>query len=136
MKMDAKQFSWAYLIDRGMANLQPSYYGGYEAVDKKFPKDAKRPGDWTDRYDDNALRMIKQHGVNWNKTLAPESESHSQFQGTFCDSTQEDFLEGVLVLNGGQKIHYMAEPLTADVFQLMAEVDEFKAKYEEIFNCT
>ena len=131
--MDAKQFAWAYLIDRGRANVQPSYYGGYEAVDKKFPKDTPRPGEWYDNFNANALRMIKQYGVNWKKTLAPESESHSQFQGTFCDSKQEDFLEGVLILNGGQKIHYMAEQLTADVFQLMAEVDEFKAKYEAIF---
>lgn len=26
--MNSKQFAWAYMVDRGDANVKPSYYGG------------------------------------------------------------------------------------------------------------
>jgi hypothetical protein len=130
--MNSKQFAWLYLVSNGMAGARHSYYGGYEQVDKSLP-----PLSWDkglEQYKKIYLAQIKAHGVNWTKTKAPETGTHSIFNGTFADSGEEEHLEGVLVLNNGTKQNWIAEALEVkNVFDMMAAVHEAPEKFKQLF---
>ncbi len=132
--MDAKQFAWLYLIEHGKAGCSPSFYGGYE-----FDRNVR---DTYNAYDIAAydkirltyLETAKRIGVNWTKTKAPKSETHSVFNGTFADAGESEYLDGMLVLNDGSKQHWIAEALeVTNVFEMMATASAAEAKFKEYF---
>lgn len=131
--MNAKQFAWTYMVLNGHANMKKSFYGGTEAVDPKAPGKKRKPGGYCDSWNDAFIQQIKTVGVNWNKTDAPYSEKEASFTDTFHDPEDVEVLYGDLVLNNGYKQRWMGEPLVMGVFEAMAAIDEFKAKYKEIF---
>lgn len=130
--MDAKQFAWLYLIENGYAGVEPSYYGGWDlinsnsasvySIDKMFS------------LKEEFLKKIREVGVNWDKTLEPESDSVCTFQGTFCDSKQKEYLTGKLVLKNGESVVWYADAIEiTNVFQMMAEVDVATHRAMELF---
>lgn len=129
--MNATQFAWVYLIENGRANMEPSFYGGYDPVDAKAPGAVEK--NWYKNWDDAFKKEIMRFGVDWKKTQAPRSESYSQFTDTFHDPEYKEFLTGELVLKNGQKQFWAADPLTMGVFEAMAAIDEYKAKGVELF---
>lgn len=130
--MDAKQFAWTYMVLNGKANKCHSFYGGYDIVDKKISGGKKLA--WYDvDYNESFIKMIKDVGVDWRKTYPPTNESESVFNGTFDDNGSKEVLTGELVMKNGYVQHWIAEPLTCGVFEAMAKIDEFRAKYYEIF---
>jgi len=138
--MDAKQFAWLYLVEQGMAGRTPSYYGGFE-IDDKSKKRCK--GVVSDTYYWNAgtdplreqfFKEIREHGVDWDKTEPPQSETHSQFTDTFHDPTYKEYLEGVLVLNNGIKQPWCGEALeVTNVFDMMAAVSTSEERFIKAF---
>lgn len=130
--MDAKQFAWAYLISLGQANVEPSYYGGTDVVDDEVVG-KKDPNAYTRyTYEEAFLNKIKAVGVNWTKTQAPKSSMYSEFEGTFCDPSEKEYLTGTLILKDGSKQFWMADKLVANVFDIMADIDSLKAKFKEL----
>jgi hypothetical protein len=131
--MNSKQFAWLYLVSNGIAGARHAYYGGYDQVDKSLPEIGYDYGK-LEEYKKIYLAQIKAHGVNWNKTQAPETDTHSIFNGTFADSGEEEHLEGVLVLNNGAKQNWIAEALEVkNVFDMMAVVHEAPEKFKQLF---
>jgi len=133
--MNSKQFAWLYLIENGIAAVEHSYYGGYELVDKRMTGIFKR-------FDHNSeievkqiyLKEIKEIGVDWNKTSAPESDMVAQFAGTFSEADENEYLSGKLILNDGKKQTWVAEKLeVSNVFEMMASVHEATARYNNLF---
>lgn len=138
--MNATQFAWLYLIENGNAGLEKSYYGGYGAADERMRKAFSELG-WDEQYKnpfrDQYLAEIKQHGVNWTETKAPESDMVSEFQGTFCDSTQKEMITGTLKLYGGIEQTWQADALEIkNVFEMMEQVYLAPTKFYEIFGET
>lgn len=131
--MDAKQFAWMYMFEYGKANVLPSFYGGLEVVDNTV-KGISKTNSWFERYayESVFLAAIKQYGIDWSKTQAPESDSFSQFTDTFNDPEYKEFLTGKVVLNNGATQSWMAEPPVNNVFEMMAQLDVFKKKFQEL----
>jgi len=131
--MKAKQFAWTHVISKGKMNMRPAYYGGWEMVEK-IP---------TGRYDDpkqqekqkQFLDDIKKYGVNWDKTDNIQSETYSEFAGTFAESQDSSvYLEGWITLKNGAKAFWCAENIDAsDVFGMMENMSALNEKYTEIF---
>lgn len=135
--MDSKQFAWFYLIENGQAGLQPSYYGGYSAVSSLKKEFAAMSWDkqYSNPFKERFLANIKTYGVDWEKTSAPESTLVNRFQGTFCDSKQEEMIEGTLVLRNGQTQYWSGEKIeVSNVFEMMAEATEAAGRAAELFN--
>lgn len=133
--MNAKQFAWLYLVENGVPFQKPSYYGGFELV-------SEIPNHKYDRYDYMrqskivaiAKDLIKNHGVNWDKTDAPVQTTYYEFAGTECDSRSTEYLEGTLILNNGQDIFWCGENIqVTNVFEQMANASLAPAKFKEIF---
>lgn len=53
--------------------------------------------------ENDKLAKVKAIGVDWNKTLPPESSQESVFNGTFNDSSEVETLLGTLVLKDGSE---------------------------------
>ena len=138
--MNSTQFAWLYLIENGHANVERSYYGGYTAWDGKVSKYG-----WNDRpvgvdrkeipkTRGRCLDEILKHGVDWNKTKAPESDSVSLFTDTFNDPEKKETLVGYLYLKDGSVQRWEADALkVSNVFEMMAAVSEAPAKFVEFF---
>lgn len=135
--MDSKKFAWIYLIEHGIAGHSPAFYGGYDLADKRLSTQIPR----YNIYDLNCFELckklylteIKAYGIDWNKSIAPSSDMISRFNGTFAESTEEEYLTGVLVLNNGTKQHWTAEKLgVSNVFDMMAKVTEYSEKAKEL----
>jgi hypothetical protein len=133
--MNAKQFAWAYLVKNGMANMSPSYYGGYDPVDPNAPGMKKGRNYTNDWWNEAFLSKIKTVGVNWVITAAPDSDSVARFAGTFAESCDyEEVIQGTLVLKDGTKQYWCAEALeVSNVFETMANMDELKNFFAETF---
>lgn len=141
--MDAKQFAWLYLVENGYANCRPSYYGGWDEVDpdddtpwyaRKRAVSLSAYGKDFDARQTNALKIVKEVGVDWNKTQAPRSDMVSQFTDTFHDPDEKEFLEGTLVLKNGKKQFWCGEALqVTNVFDMMAAVHEAPDRFKEVF---
>jgi hypothetical protein len=129
--MDAKQFAWTYMVAMGTANATPSYYGGWDPVDKKIKTSRGHHG--ITSYHDAFLKMIREIGVDWDKTDVPMTDTHAQFEGTFADSSTKEYLDGCLVLKNGYEQHWIAEPYISNVFEIMADIDNFKQKFYDYF---
>lgn len=136
--LDSKKFAWLYLVKNGVAGRKPEYYGGHrytpEAL-KKYPKAKSWYGiEEQDIVQVGYSKDLKEIGVNWEKTSAPTSESRSQFNGTFADTTYEEYLEGELILLNGEKQIWCAEALEiSNVFDMMAETVNAPNEFIEIF---
>lgn len=133
--MDAKQFAWLYLVENGLAGRQPSYYGGSTVVDERVKK-SKYMDIFTGAEKTHALYMkeIKEHGVDWKKTLAPESDAVSLFSDTFHDPTKKEVIFGELVLKNGLGQSWYAEALeVSDVFEMMAKANEAMGRFYSLF---
>lgn len=136
--MDSKQFAWTYMVLNGYANVLKSYYGGYDPIDKNVasPK-AERFFDRYNAYNEAFCKMIKEVGVDWEKTAAPSSDYEFEFAGTDCDSDRVEYMKGRLVLKNGYVQTWISdhriEDLARNVFDMMAAIDELKGKYVEIF---
>ena len=132
--MNATQFAWVYLVKNGAAGMTPLYYGGYGCSDARM-KHVELP--WNKQYEGHReayIKEIKLYGVNWARTLAPESDMVQQFQGTFCDAKQKEYIKGTLVLNNGFTQTWCAEGIeVSTVFEMMAKADEIKQEFAEIF---
>lgn len=127
--MDAKQFAWMYLINEGRANVEPSYYGGYEAIDKNVPSVKK---DYVNSFNDTFLKMIKNVGINWDKTRSPAANTFSLFSDTFHDPDEKEFLVGKLVLKDGYVQNWVGEPPVSSIFEMMANIDRYKADFKTL----
>lgn len=135
--MKSKQFAWIYLIEHGLAGHKPSYYGGFDVEDNRLKGKTKvysLEDNTTELARKLYLTEIKAYGVNWDKTEAPRSNSVSRFNGTFAEESEEEYLEGVLVLNSGTKQTWVAEALEVkNVFDMMEQASEAEKKFKEIF---
>lgn len=135
--MDAKQFAWVYLIENGLAAVEPSYYGGHEFVDD-VSSVVKNPRNYssidTKAIRDLYLQNIKHFGVDWDKTYAPLGTLYRLFEGTFCESSELEYLTGTLVLKNGSEQFWCSEAIDVqNVFEILARIDSSKALYTEIF---
>lgn len=138
--MNATQFAWLYLIENGNAGLEKSFYGGYDITEPRM-RDTYSKLPWDEQYKnpfrDQYLAEIKQHGVNWTETKAPESDMVSEFQGTFSDSTSKEMIIGTLKLYGGLTQTWQAPALEVkNVFEMMEQVYLAPTKFYEIFGET
>lgn len=133
--MNSKQFAWAYLVKNGFANMRHSKWGGFDIIDPELPGKIKEQTYALTMYSWNPISIsaIKEIGVDWEKTKAPEIEDHSMFAGTFCDPSQRQLLEGTLVLKDGTNQKWIAETLTTDVFEVMANINLLQNFYELVF---
>ena len=132
--MNSKQFAWSYLIKNGFAGVVHSFYGGYEAIDGEMFAKYNRKWDWQLKALPEYRKMVKEIGVDWDKTKAPESDTVSLFTDTFHDPEQVEKLVGVLVLKNGRKINWVADALeVTNVFDMMEAVANAAADFEEIF---
>lgn len=131
--MNSKQFAWAYLVKFGKANLEPSFYGGYDPVWKDAPFEPDPNWKWDKSYGNAFIKLIKQYRVNWTRTQSPESESFRRFTDTFHDSEEEEFLVGTLVLTNGTKLYYSGKVEVSNVFDMMAKTEELVEFYKEVF---
>lgn len=98
--MKAKQYAWVHLITNGKMNQRPSYYGGWDPIDKRIHSFSFKE---EKNMKENFLADIKKYGVNWDKTDDVQSELYSEFDGTFCDSSSKTYLEGWISLRNGKK---------------------------------
>lgn len=128
--MESKQFAWLYLVEYGWPNASSSYYGGFQLSNDKGCCDYSA----LTREKKNVLANIKQVGVNWERTNAPDTESTDYFQGTFCDSGTKEVLYGIMTLNNGIDVPWYGDAIDVkNVFDMMAEADTYKEKFKEIF---
>ena len=87
---------WAYMLENGReTNGKWSYYaGGYENA---------RLEKWDYDYHADLLKLVKEIGVDWEKTLEPTSNIERAFTDTFHDSAECETLLGTLVLKDGRE---------------------------------
>ena len=129
--MKAKQYAWVHLITNGKMNQRPSYYGGWDPIDKRIHSFSSKE---EKNMKENFLADIKKYGVNWDKTDDVQSEMYSEFEGTFCDPSSKTYLEGWIALRNGRKEFWCAPNIDAsDIFKQMEKMSEFEQKYREIF---
>lgn len=136
-EMNAKQFAWLYLIEYGTAGKKPSFYGGFETVDKRLCDIKLKKSDHFSglQYNDFYIHEIKTIGIDWEKTKAPTSDSISQFTDTFHDPEYKEFIVGEIVLNNGAIQSWCAQSIeVGNVFGMMENLEQIKIKYQEIFN--
>lgn len=132
--MNSKQFAWLYLVEHGTAGIEPSYYGGYSIKDARLKNEGLPWGDWK-TFNKRYLQEIKIYGVDWDKTKAPISTMVSEFEGTFHDSSEKEYLFGEITLNGGLIQSWCGEAIeVTNVFDMMATISNSKHNFEEIFN--
>lgn len=131
--MNSKQFAWLYLVMNGYAGQKPSFYGGSDLVDGRA-KNIKC-GSWdSSPIRESYMKEISTIGVNWEKTNAPSNEMYDIFTDTFHDPKSKEFITGELVLNNGLCQTWYSEALeVTNVFDMMAKVEEYTAKYYTIF---
>jgi hypothetical protein len=134
--LTAIQYAWLYLVENGAAGREPSYYGGYdfmEGIEERFPN-LNKYDFREDRVKDAFLLDIARIGVDWSRTKEPTMDFFSQFEGTFNDSSQKEYMKGTLVLKDGSKQEWCAEKLEiSNIFQMMAMVSEAESKFIRIF---
>lgn len=132
--MDSKQFAWLYVIEHGT----PGRKRGMEVLDDVL-LDVKidNPRAWNASLEICAIYLdrIKRIGVNWDKTNAPTSDYYSEFNGTFNNPSDKEGLSGTLVLNDGTKQIWFADCEVTNVFDMMAEVEQVKDKFNSLFVC-
>ena len=131
--MNSKQFAWLYLVTNGYAGQKPSFCGRLELVDERAKK--IKCSSW-DRSPirESYMKEISTIGVNWEKTDAPSNQHYNMFAGTFNNSESKEFIVGELVLNNGLRQTWHTEALeVTNVFDMMAKIEEYVAKYYEIF---
>lgn len=131
--MDSKQFAWLYLVENGYEGVFPSYDGGWDPVDRS----RRKTYDYRElqKQTGAALKQIHDVGVDWKKTEAPASNMRSQFEGTFADSSQKEYLEGRLILRDGTAQQWCAEGLkVTNVFDMMATVHQADFNFKRVFN--
>jgi hypothetical protein len=129
--MNAKQFAWMYLLKFGQYNVKPSYYGGYEVHNggRMSPSPT---------YDQMviskkvAIGDLREFGVDWERTKAPSSDYYYEFQGTFCDASQTEYLSGTIFLKDGSEQFWCGEPPIDNVFAMMENIDIFKTEFEHV----
>lgn len=124
-------------MENGYAGRCYGTYGGYKLTKdarKRFPDFNENSVRNIDVIEQAYLADIKKFGVNWAKTAAPMSDMESVFNGTFAEPGTKEMLKGVLVLNDGSKQEWLAEALeVSNVFEMMAMVDDARARFETIF---
>jgi hypothetical protein len=137
--MNAKHFAWVYLINHGMAGEEPSYYGGTE-FHESFDFERYSISSRHDLYNNKGILRQKfvdefrSIGVDWKNTKSPSSSLYSEFEGTFHDSTEKEYLTGELVLNDGSKQFWAAKALEVqNVFAMMESVSEGPEAFNKIF---
>jgi len=92
---ESLKFVWAYMIENGvLTDGNWSYYGGhYEYLHN----------DW--RKSDAAMKKlredVKKYGVDWEKTIQPQTFSERAFTDTFHDSDDVETLLGTVYLKDG-----------------------------------
>lgn len=112
---DALKFVWAYMLEQGRETTgEWNYYGGrwdYGAakvqpawIAKQYPgKFVEKEWREADESHKELLELIKQVGIDWDKTQPPESSQQSEFNGTFNESSHIEALLGKLVLKDGSE---------------------------------
>jgi hypothetical protein len=134
--MKAKQFAWTHVLTNGKMNMHPAYYGGWNHIDKSYNQGLSYRESGTKQKNDIQafLLELKTVGVDWNKTDDIQSETYSEFAGTFCDARDAVYLEGWITLKNGTKAFWCAENIDAsDVFGMMENASTLIEKYTEIF---
>lgn len=134
--MKAKQFAWTHVITHGKMNMRPSYYGGWEHIEKHPARglDARQLRQKHEAENKQFLDDLKKYGVDWVKTDDIQSETYSKFLGTFCDAADYSYIQGWITLNNGTKAFWCSENIDAsDVFGQMEKMTELIDKYTEIF---
>lgn len=135
--MNAKQFAWLYLVEHGFCGVRSSYYGGYEPT-KETMKAYPTFNPW-DRSHIDALRqasinILRDRGVDWDKTEAPINERESEFNGTFNEPGHKEVLTGRLVLKDGTRQEWIADALeVGNVFEMMAAVHDAEKRFKGVF---
>lgn len=131
--MNSKQFAWLYLVTNGYAGQTPSFYGGSQLADDRAKKIKCSSWDHSP-IRESYMKEISTIGVNWEKTDAPSNQSYNMFTDTFHSPESREFIEGELVLNNGLRQTWYTEALeVTNVFDMMAKVEEYTAKYYTIF---
>ena len=140
--MNAKQFAWTYLINNGRAGVRPSYYGGVKLTDsgeRVFIDTDDVHNSWLYDKDiskirDHHISEIHKIGVDWNKTVAPESDKLSSFNGTFAPSSMDEYLMGTLILSDGSTQEWYSDPVPmTNVFEALGMKDEYEEKFNKLF---
>jgi len=130
--MNAKQFAWVYLITNGNANLEPSYYGGFDPVLPDSHGGVKEEYCWS--WNKSYLKAIKEVGVDWERTYAPESSKHSEFTDTFHAPDTKEYLSGNLFLKDGSCQYWCSEQIeVTNVFDMMAKAASGSEDFRAIF---
>ena len=130
--MNAKQFAWVYLISNGMANQKPSYYGGFDVMSPDARGGVKEGYGWS--WNKSYLKAIKEVGVDWERTAAPESMEHSEFTDTFHDPATKEYLSGDLFLKDGSCQYWCSDQLeVTNVFDMMAKAASGLEDFKTIF---
>lgn len=129
--MKAKQYAWVHLLTNGKMNHRPSYYGGWEHIDRSKAGWSQKK---VNSEQESFMSDLRQYGVNWDKTDNVQSEMYSGFEGTFCDPSSNTYLEGWMTLKNGRKEFWCAPNIDAsDIFSQMAMLSEYDQKCKEIF---
>ena len=110
--MNAKEFAWCYLIKYGYSESEWCTYS-YKV----------RP---TAKTTQLALTSILRDGIDWIKTIEPHDISEPCFVGTFAEPEYTTVMSGVIFTITGQKFRWQCEANTRNIFELMAEVQNWK----------
>lgn len=133
MVSKAKIYSWVHVIVNGYMNHRPSYYGGWDPIEKGRSYVLSSTNNYSKERTIFLEKMTK-YGVNWDKTDDIQSDTYSKFNGTFCDSSEQVYLEGWMTLNNGDSAFFCAENIdSSDVFGTMAMSIEYDKKAKEYF---
>ena len=131
---ELKKIVWSYMIERGReTNGEWSYYGGnWCAADPKKEYDWR----WQEKRRPVIKNLIKNTGVDWEKTSVPKAVMQSSFEGTFCDSSRCEALIGDLVLKDGTTLKIgvdKSETRFQNYIETLHSFMEDKSRVSEIF---
>lgn len=133
--MNRKQFAYLYIFENGIVGMRPSYYGGYESIDKNVNRRDYCGGNMIDPLITAALSKIREVGIDWDASEDPYYDTISQFVGTDDPSEYIGYIWGKLVLKDGTAQQWLAQfdaDGRADVFQLMADVATAPQRLEKL----
>ena len=113
---------------------EPSYHGGYDPVGEPPVDNFDYKDQWRANRHNSFVAKLHEVGVDWEKTIAPESDFYFEFTDTYHDSKKTEYLKGTLVLKDGTEQFWIAEQIeVTNVFGMMAMVSEAPEKFKVVF---
>jgi hypothetical protein len=106
----ADKIAWKFLVENGDVVKGWSYYGSmYEVMPVKTK---------------NCSKLIKEVGVDWDKTRPVRDDTETGFAGTFADHGDEvKTMSGTLILKDGSEWKWGATNVDArDIFRFVCEL--------------